>query len=85
MLLNGIIAMFNSIIKGLGLVITFISNLLPTSPFSTIDLSGIKDYIGYLNYVVPVGKIVQILLVWCTAIGIYYLYLIALRWIKAVE
>lgn len=85
MLLNGIISMLNSVIKGFGVLISFISDLLPTSPFSTIDLSSIEKYIGYLNYCVPVGKIVQILVVWCSCIGLYYLYQIALRWIKVVE
>ncbi len=34
---------------------------------------------------IPIGQIIAILETWVTAVAIYYLYSIVLRWIKAIE
>ena len=85
MLFNLFIDLINFIIKTFGNILNFIFSFLPNSPFSDIDNSAIVEFIGYLNYLVPVTEIVSILTVWGSAIGIYYVYQIVLRWIKAVD
>lgn len=85
MIINGLISLINFVIQGASVLINVIFAILPKSPFQNIDFSGISDWLGYINYLLPVGEIVVILTVWGSAIGIYYIYQIALRWIKVVE
>lgn len=62
-----------------------IQKFLPTSPFK--GLIGKLDSIdfGYLNWFFPVGEIINLLLLWVTAIGIFYVYMVILRWLKFIE
>lgn len=63
-------------------------SLLPSSPFAFLaDLSNsaIYQWLGILNWFVPIAIFVAILESWCTAILIYYVIQIALRWAKAIE
>lgn len=85
MLINLLIDFLNFLISCIGKLLSLLLSLLPNSPFQNIDLSSIRDFLGYMNYLVPVVEIVSILTLWCSAIGIYYIYQIALRWAKAVE
>lgn len=75
---NGIVTFLNGVINNL-------SDYLPTSPFRPFieQLSSIP-WIGILNYFVPVGVFLDILLAWATALGIFYVYSIILRWAKVV-
>ena len=60
--------------------------VLPLSPFTdVIDELETLPYLGYLNWFIPVGRIIKIGTVWLTAVGLFYLYSIILRWIKAIE
>ncbi len=79
------ITILNTIISAIANFFITILNFLPKSPFSYLDNSGIKDFIGYLNYFIPVSSLIAISETWLVAIGIYYIYSIALRWIKAIE
>lgn len=64
----------------------FLLNFLPTSPFrKAIDLIGTIPYIEEINWFIPIDDIVLILMWWGTAIGLYYAYMIILRWIKAID
>lgn len=76
---------FNTFIKLLAKVLDAIFILLPNSPFKDIDSSPISEFLGYLNYLIPVTEIVAIMTLWCTAIGLYYIVQIALRWIKVID
>lgn len=59
--------------------------LLPHSPFSAfLDALDSIPWLGYLNYFVPVGTFLAIGEAWLTAIGVFYLYSIILRWIRAI-
>lgn len=60
--------------------------LLPTSPFTKFlnMLEGVP-FLGYLNYFIPVGTFITIGEAWLVSIGIFYLYSIVLRWIRAIE
>ena len=61
-------------------------SVLPLSPFTEIieELASMP-YLGYINWFIPIGKFIAIGTVWLTAIGVFYLYQIILRWIKAIE
>lgn len=62
-----------------------ILNALPLSPFdSFIQGIGNIDYLGYLNWFIPVGTFIKILLAWVTAIGVFYIYSIIMRWVKMI-
>lgn len=64
----------------------WVLNLLPLSPFKSIDsfLSPIKPYLGYLNWFVPIGWIIGVMSVWLSAIALFYIYSIIMRWIKMI-
>ena len=85
MLINLLINFCNFIISSCGEILTVIFALLPNSPFNYIDMSGLTNFLGYINYLIPVTEIVAILTLWCSAIGLYYIYQIVLRWVKVVE
>lgn len=65
----------------LGWVLCF----LPDSPFNLIEKTPIADYLGYINWFVPVDYILSTLSAWIIAIGIFYGYKIILAWIKAIN
>lgn len=66
----------------LGLVLS----LLPDSPFQAISTNeSVQGVLGWLNYFVPVSQMLAIFQLWLTAIAIYYVYNIVLRWGKAIE
>lgn len=61
-------------------------DFLPTSPFVKF-LEKMQDlpYLSYLNYFLPISQMIAIGEAWLVAIGVFYLYQIVLRWIKAIE
>ena len=60
--------------------------LLPDSPFQAITTNtAVQGVLGWLNYFVPVTEMLAIFQLWLTAIAIYYVYSIVLRWAKAIE
>lgn len=84
-MLDAIISLINYLIAGLGLILETIFSILPTSPFKLISNSPIAEYLPSLNFFIPVSEMIAITQVWLSAIGIYYVYQIVLRWIKAIE
>ena len=76
----------NSILSWIQDKSEFMLHFLPTSPFRrAIDMIGNIPYIEEINWFIPIDDAVLILMWWGTAIGIYYAYMIVLRWIKAIE
>ena len=60
--------------------------VLPTSPFRDfINSMEELPYLGYLNYFIPIGTFIKIGTAWLSAIALFYLYSIVLRWIRAIE
>jgi hypothetical protein len=80
-----IINILNSILNSLGALLSFAILALPKSPFAILDNSPIAEFLPTINYFVPVNEMIGIGQAWLTAIAIYYIYVIALRWIKAIE
>lgn len=59
---------------------------LPHSPFRrAIALIGNIPYMEEIAWFVPIHEMVLILMWWVSAIGVYYAYMIVLRWIKAID
>lgn len=63
-----------------------IVSVLPTSPVQRY-LSAFDDlpYLSWLNWFIPVSSILVVMETWLTAIALFYLYSIILRWIKAID
>ncbi len=80
---------FNNIITWIGDKLNYILSLicvvLPDSPFKLLDSSPIGEYIGYINYFVPIDFMLDLLSVWTAAIIIYYGVQILMRWAKAIK
>lgn len=60
--------------------------VLPTSPFQQYIQSFIPpDWLGILNWFIPVGQILGIFSAWLGAVALFYLYSIILRWVRAID
>lgn len=63
-------------------------NLFPASPFLFLQNlasdSAMSSILGMLNWFIPVYSFVAIMETWLAGVGLYYVYQIVLRWIKAV-
>ena len=84
-LANFIIEMINLIILALGTVLSWILGILPDSPFQQIDNSGVSEYMGAINWIIPIGPMLSILQAWLIAIIGYYIVMLIMRWIRAIE
>lgn len=66
-----------------------IINFFPASPIqpllATMSDPDIAAILGYVNWFVPIGRMLGVLSVWLTCIAAYYVYQIILRWIKVIE
>ena len=63
-----------------------IINVLPSSPISWLQAnSEISKYMSYVNWFVPVYTFIGMMEVWLTAVVIYYVVQVILRWAKIVE
>ena len=64
----------------------WVLKLLPTSPFAAyIDALETIPFLASLNYFLPISTFVAIGEAWLVAVGLFYLYSIILRWIRAIE
>lgn len=59
--------------------------LLPDSPFQFELPANIKELLGYINWIVPFYMVGNTLLIWTSAILVYYAYQTILRWIKSIQ
>lgn len=80
-----LINFINFLIEAVCAPIGFLVGLLPSSPFMALDMSSIEPFLGFINWVFPIGDVIKTLTAWCVAIGVYYIYSIALRWLKVIE
>lgn len=64
---------------------SFAMSVLPTSPFQYyIGKLNKLPYLETLNWFIPISTFIAIGQAWLVAIGIFYLYQIILRWLKAI-
>lgn len=78
--------LIQTIIDGLAVTLSAILKLLPQSPFNGLTAVMLdSDMLGYLAYLIPIQQIVVTLEMWCLAVGMYYLYMIPMRWAKSIE
>lgn len=60
--------------------------IIPHSPFRQyIQMISVSEYIGYINWFIPVHQILIIFNTWLVAVGVYYAYMIVARWIKLLD
>lgn len=70
---------FSSFIDGL-------IGVLPKSPIYFVNSNpAIKKVLGYLNWFFPIEAMLALTEAWLTAIVIYYIVQVILRWMKAIE
>lgn len=73
-------------IEWLNSIASAVFSFLPDSPFTPFIVSVSEwEWLGWLNWFLPVGTFIKIGSVWLSAVGIYYVYQIILRWVRAVE
>lgn len=81
--LSGIVDGINDIFNELFQIVIL---LLPTSPFQSIEINPIfTDFLGYMNYYIPMKALLVIMAEWLVCITVYYTYQLILRQIKAVS
>lgn len=73
--------MWSNIVKALSWVL----NLLPDSPFQTLDTSPIKPYLAAINWIVPVDFAISTMELWLAAVIVYYTYSAILRIVRAIS
>lgn len=63
----------------------FLITVLPTSPFQPyIKEVASLPYLNYLNWFIPVGTFIKIGKAWLSAVALFYLYSIVMRWVKMI-
>lgn len=59
---------------------------LPTSPILYLTTnSEIKTVMGYVNFFIPIYTMVSIVESWLTAIAMYYVFTVIMRWLKLTD
>lgn len=64
-----------------------IISLLPLSPFTKFidEFEALNpEWLGWLNWVVPVKDILIVTAAWLGAVGLFYLYSVIMRWVKLI-
>lgn len=69
-------------------ILDAVGNVLPRDPFLqffTMPDAVVYKYLGYINWIVPVGFIASTFEAFLIAYGTYILISSVLRWIKAID
>lgn len=76
--------MLDQIVSWLNNALGWVFSFLPDSPFQKLlNSAPVADYLGYVAYFLDISFMVNVLDLWLAAIGLYYVYMAILRWIKA--
>ena len=62
--------------------------LFPTSPFVILEEMASSDFYEWLqmlNWFIPINTFVGILETWLSAVAVYCVYQVVLRWVKVIE
>lgn len=73
------------IINLVGVALQFVIGIFPDSPFRMIEKAGFGDLLAKINFFIPVYEFVSIAQAWLIAIGVYYLWSVYARWVKAID
>lgn len=78
---------FDSLSSALVSFCVTVLELFPDSPFLFLDNMGAPPYVimGYVNWFIDFGTIINISLGWAACILLWYGYQIVLRWVKVIE
>lgn len=80
--------MWSSLTSAVTAMVGKVLSFLPDSPFlvlQNMSNSEIYQWIKWLNWFIPINTFVSIMEAWLVGIGLYYIYQIVLRWLKAIE
>ena len=81
-----LLKLIQSIIDGFASGCAVILDILPGSPFQGLySLTLDSNWLGYLSWLIPIPEILALLEAWIVSVGLFYFYMVALRWIKAIE
>jgi len=82
-----VIKMLQGIINAFVLLLNGIVAILPKSPFAGhwTDLVLDNKLLSALGWIIPFKSILAVSMAWLVAVGTFYLHMIILRWIKAIE
>ena len=72
------------ILQNINSILSWVIALLPDSPFAEFDSTPVQSIMCYINWVIPIDRILQLTGAWIACVTVYYLYMIILRWAKAV-
>ena len=74
------------ILNGLKQVLILALSILPDSPFrGFLDNMAQLPYLGYIDWLIPISDFLDLLSVWCVAVGIFYVASVMLRFAKAIQ
>lgn len=76
---------FQKIINIVSAALGALVGLLPNSPFTFVANSQFADLVAKINFFIPIYEFMAILQAWLVAVGVYYLYSIFARWVKAIQ
>lgn len=82
---NILIKIANFFIDNIVSLINLILAILPDSPFANVDFSVFTPYLGFINWLIPVGQMIAFLVAWGTAVLIYYIYSVAMRFTQVID
>lgn len=86
MLADFFITLVNSIILAIGYLGNSIIGLLPNSPFSGINIRIIpEELFKALSWIIPFETVLTIFGASLISVGVYYVYQVIMRWIKAIK
>lgn len=77
--------LYNNMINFVNSFLGIVIKALPKSPFAEFIANwDPPQYLGWLNWLLPVGQILSVTAIWLTAISAFYLISIIARWIKII-
>ena len=77
---------FEGIKEGFQGFVEALIDFLPTSPIVFLEtVPEVKKYLGFLNWFIPIYTMIAMVEAWLVFIGIYYIVVVILRWLKIVE
>lgn len=83
-MIKALVWLINQLIKALGIIGEMMVNILPSSPFIIVERIDIP-YLNYLNWIIPIEEMIVITSYWLSAIAVYYVVQIILRWVRVIQ